>query len=232
MRGFWSWWIRRRGLIGQLACILYVAQRPLGPYRTIYWRRKRRILAVLLIVLSCLAATWPQPWPQPRPATLPAPALVRAAAGQSFVPIDYEDDARSVPPQSAGVGSVAGMTREEAKAIDQRFLEKWHWKLSPGTCGMLGCAVHGGGWIKAAGEKPKEVQRRTHTEYRRAGLFRRRTIAVEVDDPLEETKRQPSAEEQPTGATVANPAERVAPRSAMPSAAASCPGGSYPSGGT
>jgi len=71
-----------------------------------------RILAVLLIVLVCAAAVpvpqfVPRPLFVPRPATLPAPALVRATAGQSFVPIG--GDARSVPPQSSGVGSAAGM---------------------------------------------------------------------------------------------------------------------------
>ena len=73
-----------------------------------------QILAILFIVLSCLAATFPQPWPQPRPATLPPPALVRADAGPTpndptgFPPVGSKGDAREVPPQSSGVGSAAG----------------------------------------------------------------------------------------------------------------------------
>ena len=84
------------------------------------------------------------------------------------------------PPRAVATVTV---TAEVAQAIDQRFLERWHWKLSPGTCGMLGCVQHGGGWIKAAGEAPKESEAQpTRIEYRRAGLFGRRRVAVEVED--------------------------------------------------
>jgi hypothetical protein len=48
------------------------------------------------------------------PDALPTPALVRATAGQSFVPVG--GDARSDPPQSAGVGSAAG--RWETRTVN------------------------------------------------------------------------------------------------------------------
>ena len=31
--------------------------------------------------------------------------------------------------------------------IDQEFFEREHWRLTPGTCGMLGCTIHGGGMV-------------------------------------------------------------------------------------
>jgi thiol:disulfide interchange protein len=30
---------------------------------------------------------------------------------------------------------------------DARFFREKHWVLSRGTCGMLGCSIHGGGWV-------------------------------------------------------------------------------------
>lgn len=34
---------------------------------------------------------------------------------------------------------------------DQEYLEENHWRLTPGTCGMLGCVAHGGGWMLEKG---------------------------------------------------------------------------------
>lgn len=30
--------------------------------------------------------------------------------------------------------------------VDRRAVESYHYRLSPGSCGMLGCPIHGGGW--------------------------------------------------------------------------------------
>ncbi len=250
MRQFWSWWIRRRGLIGQLACILYVVQRPLGPYRTVYWRRKRRILAVLLIVLSCAAAVpvpqfVPRPLFVPRPAALPAPVLVPAAAGQSFVPSC--DDAREVLPQSTGAGSAAGMTREEATAIDVRAMKQYGQKWCAGTCGMIcACPRLVLQWKELQpGEKPdvgkvstsaKPPPRRGYWETRTIncgplGVARpngrfTKEVQVWVDAP-EKVKQQPDGTR--TVSSRADELNRVPVESkdGRP-AAASCPGGGFP----
>jgi len=37
---------------------------------------------------------------------------------------------------------------EKLTELDRQFLKRNHWRLSPGTCGMLGCEVHGGGWVE------------------------------------------------------------------------------------
>ncbi len=195
----------------------------------------------------------PDPWTILVPVTLPAPVLVRAASGPT--PNDRQQgDARIVSPQSADVGSVAGMSREEAKAIDARALARYGWKLCQGSCGMA-CASHGGGlkWLLLSpGEQPSQgeagmsdlpPQRRTHTEYRRAGLFGRRTITVEVDDPPEKEKQQPDGTRDvssfplsPTATFGASGGIRrelnpVAVESdGRPAAASSCPGGVCPLG--
>jgi hypothetical protein len=154
-----------------------------------------RILAMLLVVISCAAAVpvpqfVPRPHFVPRPDALPAPALVRATA----------------PPQSAGAGSAAGMTKEEAEAIDARALERYGWKLCQGSCGMV-CVSHGGGlrWMLLgpgdspdkgnAGKSPEPPPRRGHFEtrtvncgpfgqQRSSGRFTKE-IQVWVDDPPE-----------------------------------------------
>lgn len=38
--------------------------------------------------------------------------------------------------------------------INREFFYREHWRLSPGTCGMLGCTVHGGGLVKAVEKVP------------------------------------------------------------------------------
>lgn len=105
-----------------------------------------KILAMLLIVLSCLAATFPQPWPQPRPATLPPPALVRATAGPLLTFDSDSGDARIVPPQSAGVGSAAG-----------------RWEKRTVACGPFGQQRANGRftktievWVEDSSEKTKQ----------------------------------------------------------------------------
>lgn len=35
---------------------------------------------------------------------------------------------------------------ESLAPADRRAVERYHWRLTPGSCGMLGCPVHGGGW--------------------------------------------------------------------------------------
>lgn len=140
---------------------------------------------------SVLSAAWlfvalPDCLPDALPDALPTPALVRATAGPT--PNEGKNDAHeeTVTPQSVGVDSAAG--------IDQRALARYGWKLCQGSCQMV-CAVHGGGlkWMLLnPGEKPsqgeasasaKPPQRRTHTEIRRAGLFGRQRVAVEVEEP-------------------------------------------------
>lgn len=32
--------------------------------------------------------------------------------------------------------------------LDREYFYREHWRMTPGTCGMLGCTVHGGGWVK------------------------------------------------------------------------------------
>jgi len=104
-----------------------------------------RILAVLLIVLVCAAAVpvpqfVPRPLFVPRPAALPAPALVRATAGPLLN--NGFSDARSVPPQSAGVGSAAGMTAVSTPG---------HWETRTVACGPFGQQ-------RANGRFTKEIQ--------------------------------------------------------------------------
>jgi len=31
--------------------------------------------------------------------------------------------------------------------VNWRFFQREHWQLTPGTCNMLGCVAHGGGWV-------------------------------------------------------------------------------------
>lgn len=32
--------------------------------------------------------------------------------------------------------------------VDREFFYREHWRMTPGTCGMMGCTAHGGGWQK------------------------------------------------------------------------------------
>jgi len=41
------------------------------------------------------------------------------------------------------------------QSLDREFLQKYHWKLSSGTCGMLGCTIHGGGWRQEPDPPPE-----------------------------------------------------------------------------
>ena len=54
------------------------------------------------------------------------------------------------PVASLATGRTAARTTDE-KAQDQGYLAEHHWRLSPGSCGMLGCSLHGGGWIEEPG---------------------------------------------------------------------------------
>ena len=54
-----------------------------------------------------------------------------------------------LPADPAGLWKL--LADPKGAAIDRDFLQKNHWRLSPGTCGMLGCAAHGGGWILEKG---------------------------------------------------------------------------------
>ena len=182
-----------------------------------------------MMLNSVLSAAWlfvslPDSLSDCLPDALPSLALVRVVSDPTPNSVIYKGDVRSVPPQSSGVGSAAGMTREEARAIDARFLEKWHWKLSPGTCEMLGCTVHGGGWIRVAGPTPSKPT--THIEYRRAGLFGRQRVAVEVENAPADAKQQPTSDEGVRRSDALPTARPTPGDSLLPVAAPSCPGGS------
>ena len=132
---------------------------------------------------------------------------------------------------------VTGEATTAEKAIDQRFLEKFHWRLSPGSCGMMGCAVHGGVWIKerqvvevsVTGEvvKPPPAPQTT-TRWERRGLFR----WVQVTVPLETTPRpKVPVEIQRPAISPASRGEAGRPvglPGVTPGAAASCPNGQCP----
>lgn len=42
----------------------------------------------------------------------------------------------------------------EEKAQDNTYLQQHHWRLSAGSCGMLGCTIHGGGRELVPGPSP------------------------------------------------------------------------------
>ena len=101
------------------------------------------------------------------------------------------DDLRDfVANQLAISARVTVQTKEQGEAIDRRFMEKFHWRLSAGSCGMMGCAVHGGGWVKerqvvevsVTGEVVKPAPPpQTTTQWERRGLFRWVQVTVPVD---------------------------------------------------
>lgn len=55
----------------------------------------------------------------------------------------------SLPADPAGLWKL--LKDPKAAAIDRDFLEENHWRLTPGTCGMLGCFKHGSQWILEKG---------------------------------------------------------------------------------
>lgn len=50
----------------------------------------------------------------------------------------------AVPEQSQN--SATQRWLQSLDPIDRRAVETYHYRLSPGSCGMLGCPIHGGGW--------------------------------------------------------------------------------------
>jgi hypothetical protein len=80
------------------------------------------------IILLAAFCAWPK---------LPPPPPVDQGQGVAQKPVEgftAED-----------LQKIKDMTPAEARAIDERFMQKNHYRLCPGTCGMM-CAAHGGGW--------------------------------------------------------------------------------------
>lgn len=95
-------------------------------------------LACALLADGGLPAPSPQPAPGPDDGAGPGQAILDRAEAEGKVTVDVRLPGRSpavTPP-------------EKLTELDRQFLRRNHWRLSPGTCGMLGCEVHGGGWVE------------------------------------------------------------------------------------
>lgn len=95
------------------------------------------------------------------------------------------------------------MTPAEAKAIDKRFIARQHWQLCPGSCGMLWCAIHGGGWkLEAGAADPADANQKPAPDAAPGGHWERRCgpggchqVWV-VDPPSESAEAKPGAQEE------------------------------------
>ncbi len=133
------------------------------------------------------------------------------------VPIPQFAD-RVPTPRFAEVPVIAEVRELTDAEKDAKYLRENHWRLSAGSCGMLGCRVHGGGWLW---EKVKQVDETLpfqapsgpklqdrnglsasttgHWEYQQVGLFGLRTRLVWVADtepspaPAGPERREPPA---------------------------------------
>lgn len=122
----------------------------------------------ILLVSSLLAANDPwsvvpgprDPWAAVRPAvsvSVPVTATIEsktppasahpATSGQPPVTEGMHD--ATVRPPAAG-----GLSKSEQEAINARFVEKWKWKLCPGSCNMLNCGSHPSHWEVVPASEP------------------------------------------------------------------------------
>ena len=168
-----------------------------------------------LISAAWLFVCLPDALPDCLPDALPTPALVRATAGQSFVPIG--GDARSVPPQSSGVGSAAGMAVTTPACSPGSHLGK---PPQTADAGVLTTEPPKGRW------ETRTVNCGPFGQQRSSGRFTKE-IQVWVDGPLEKTKRQPASDEGVRRAALPT-ARLITGDGLLPAVASSCPGGVCP----
>ncbi len=116
------------------------------------------------------------------------------------------------------------------KAQDETYLAAHHWRLSAGSCGMLGCTVHGGKWVLEKGPTGGDGQALADANRQetvapavgrwvtvRRGLFRTQTVW----QPASDVPEKPNSTPAPAG-TGRTEGDRPAPRDGSGGPGAGC----------